>query len=98
MKHFSFYLTVLLIVVLSCGAMLDPLASGQSKSGGQPGADAAKRNASLSTSLVWTFGGKQQHGWYLYAPLIKQTIGTKQDSTTVQFARAVAHWQSRTAL
>jgi zinc D-Ala-D-Ala carboxypeptidase len=52
----------------------------------------------LSTSLIWMFGGKQQHGWYLYTPLIKQTIGTKQDSATVPFARAVAHWQSKSAL
>src|SRR3979411_2491306 len=74
MKHLSFYLAVWFLVVLSSAIMLDPLAShGQSKSGGQPGADAAKRNASLSASLIWTFGGKQQHGWYLYAPLIKQT-------------------------
>src|SRR6266550_1484216 len=98
MKNFSFYLTVLLIIAVSFAAMLDPVASGQSKNPGQPGADAAKRNALLSTSLTWTFGGKQQHGWYLYTPLIKQTIGTKQDSSSVQFARAVAHWQVKSAL
>ena len=98
MKYFSFCLAVLLIVVVSFAAMLDPVASGQSKSGAQPGADAAKRNALLSASLIWMFGSKQQHGWYLYTPLIKQTIGTKQDSATVPFARAVAHWQAKSAL
>ncbi len=99
MKHLSFYPAVLLIVGVSFAFMLNPVESkGQSKNGGQPGADAVKRNTLLSTSLTWTFGGKQQRGWYLYAPLIKQTIGTKQDSSTVQFARAVAHWQVKSAL
>src|SRR5258707_1262048 len=30
---------------------------------------AAARNSVLRTELNWTFGGKQQHGWYLYTPL-----------------------------
>ena len=71
---------------------------GQSKNGGKPGAEAAKRNALLSASLIWTFGSKQQQGWYLYTPLIKQLVGTKQDSTTIEFARAVARWQAKSAL
>ncbi len=99
MKHLSFYLAVLFCVAVTSAILLDPSASrGQSNNGGQPGADTAKRNALLSNSLTWTFGGKQQHGWYLYTPLIKQTIGTKHDSDTVQFARAVARWQAKSAL
>ena len=100
-KHEQFlsYLAVLFIVAMSFVIVLDPMASrSQSKNGGQAGADAAKRNALLSASLVWTFGSKQQHGWYLYTPLIKQLIGTKQDSASVQFARAVARWQAKSAL
>src|SRR5262245_54193277 len=29
-------------------------------------AAAAERNALLKNELTWTFGGKQQRGWYLY--------------------------------
>jgi len=99
MKHFSFYLVVLLFVGMSFAFVLDPAASrGQSTDSSNLFADAAKRNAVLSTSLIWTFGSRQQRGWYLYAPLIKQLIGTKQDSAAVQFARAVARWQAKSAL
>jgi hypothetical protein len=99
MKRLSSYLAAPLLVMVSFASMLDPLASrGQSKDRAKPFAEAAKRNALLSTSLTWTFGGKQQHGWYLYTPLIKQLLGTKQDSATIQFAQAVARWQAKSAL
>lgn len=99
MKRYSTYLAAPLLVVVLFTSMLDPLASrGQSKNGGKALAEAAKRNAMLSSSLIWIFGSKQQTGWYLYTPLIKQLIGTKQDSATVQFARAVARWQTKAAL
>src|SRR5260370_19095230 len=99
MKHSSFYLAVPIIVAVSFAIALGPVSGrGQSKEASKPGADAAKRNALLSTSLVWTFGSKQQHGWYIYTPLIKQLINTKQDSPTVHFLRAVARWQAKTAL
>jgi len=99
MKRFSSYLAAPLLVVVSFASMLDPLGSrGQSKDRGKPFAEAAQRNSLLSASLIWTFGSKQQHGWYLYTPLIKQLVGTKQDSATVQFAQAVAHWQAKSAL
>lgn len=99
MKRFSVYLIVLSIVGVSLALVLDPAAGrGQSKDKHQPGADAAKRNALLSASLTWTFGGKPQQGWYLYTPLIKQLIDTKQNSASTQFARAVARWQAKAAL
>ncbi len=99
MKHSSFYLAVLIVVAVSFAIALDPMSGhGQSQAGGKPGAEAAKRNALLSTSLVWTFGSKQQLGWYLYTPLIQQLIKAKQDSASVQFARAVARWQEKSAL
>ena len=99
MKHFSFYLAVFLFVAVSFAIGLGPVSGrGQSKGGGRPGADAARRNALLSTSLTWTFGSKQQQGWYLYTLLIKQLINTKEDSASVQFARAVARWQEKSAL
>ena len=99
MKRFSSYPAVLLFIAVSLASLLDPLTGhGQSKGADKPFADAARRNASLSTSLVWTFGSKQQLGWYIYTPLIKQLINTKQDSASVDFARAVARWQAKSAL
>ena len=100
MKRFTLYLAVLFIVgALFAIVMLDAAASrGQSKGAGKPGADAAKRNALLSTELTWTFGSKQQQGWYIYTPLIKRLINTKQDSASAQFARAVARWQAKSGL
>lgn len=79
--------------------MLDPLPSvSQLKTSFKPGAEAARRNAVLSTSLSWKFGNKQQVGWYLYAALIKQLIESKDDTGSVGFARAVARWQAKTKL
>src|SRR5262245_5606349 len=37
---------------------------------------AALKNTTLRNELLWTFGGKQQHGWYLYDLLIGKTLKT----------------------
>jgi hypothetical protein len=60
--------------------------------------EAAVRNAQLSRELNWTFGNKPQRGWYIYAPLIKRLIGTKEDATTAKFALAVSRWQTKSGL
>lgn len=99
MKRFSVFLIVLSIVGVSLAIVLDPATGrGQSKDQRQPGLDAARRNSLLSASLTWTFGSKQQQGWYLYTPLIKQLISTERSSDSVQFARAVARWQAKATL
>jgi LAS superfamily LD-carboxypeptidase LdcB len=99
MKRLPVSVTLLIIVGVSLAIVFDPLASrSQSKDVGKPGAEAAKRNVLLRTSLTWTFGGKPQRGWYLYTPLIKQLIKTNQNSPRLQFARAVARWQASSAL
>jgi len=59
---------------------------------------AAEENARLKDNLVWNFGAKQQRGWYLYAALIRQTVGTEAGETTNEFARAVAVWQGKNGL
>ena len=59
---------------------------------------AATRNSALRLELDWTFGGKQQHGWYIYEPLISRLIGTEKDSATGDFASALARWQKSSAL
>ena len=58
-------------------------------------AAAATTNATLRNELAWTFGGKQQRGWYLFDLLIGQTLDTKHDPTTSDFAAALASWQKK---
>src|SRR3954463_11639539 len=38
--------------------------------------EAVAKNAVLKNELSWTFGGKQQRGWYLYELLIGKTLNT----------------------
>jgi zinc D-Ala-D-Ala carboxypeptidase len=66
--------------------------------GSFPFAAAAAKNAILKNELSWTFGGKQQHGWHLYDLLIRQTLDTPSDSTTPDFAAALAPWQKKMGL
>ena len=61
-------------------------------------ADAAAQNAVLRNDLIWTFGSKQQQGWYLYDLLIGQTLNIRQDTSTVDFASAIAGWQKQKSL
>ncbi|HEX8287570.1 MAG TPA: D-alanyl-D-alanine carboxypeptidase family protein [Pyrinomonadaceae bacterium] len=59
---------------------------------------AANENRILKNNLAWTFGAKAQRGWYIYVPLIQQTIGTEADAETPEFAQAVSFWQSKFGL
>src|ERR1041384_549477 len=59
---------------------------------------AATENAALRNELTWTFGGKQQRGWYLYDSLIGKTLNTHHESTTSDFAAALAAWQKKMRL
>ena len=61
-------------------------------------AAAATRNAQLSRNLTWTFGSKTQRGWYIYLPLIKRLINTKDDAASPQFALALSRWQAKAGL
>jgi hypothetical protein len=56
-------------------------------------AQAAAQNAELRNNLTWTFGGKQQRGWYLYVPLIRRLIGTESSPDSAEFAFALSRWQ-----
>lgn len=60
-----------------------------------PFSAAATTNVGLRNDLTWTFGGKQQRGWYLYDLLIGRTLNTQDDSSASDFAAAVAAWQKR---
>lgn len=59
---------------------------------------AATENAKLSTTLDWSFGGKQQRGWQIYLPLIHRLIGTEADAAEQDFAHALSRWQRSSGL
>jgi len=59
---------------------------------------AATENANLRDELAWTFGGKQQRGWYLYDLLIGKTLDTREDILTTDFAEQLAAWQKKRGL
>jgi LAS superfamily LD-carboxypeptidase LdcB len=59
---------------------------------------AATENASLRNDLTWTFGGKQQRGWYLYDLLIGETLNVHTDPTTTTFAESLAAWKKKHGL
>src|SRR2546421_7902149 len=61
-------------------------------------ATAATENATLRNELTWTFGSKQQHGWYLYDSLIAQLLKTPADTTSPDFAAVLASWQKNTGI
>lgn len=63
-----------------------------------PFADAATQNSLLRNDLIWTFGKKEQHGWYLYDLLIGHTLNILPDASTSDFASAIATWQEQKGL
>src|ERR1044072_9247431 len=48
--------------------------------------EAAEQNLILKNELNWTFGGKQQRGWYLYDALIRRTLDTDDELSNSDFA------------
>src|SRR6266699_693602 len=77
----------------------DSRESSSSKNATSNFAGAAAHNAVLQKELAWTFGGKQQHGWYLYNSLIGQILNThKTGSSSSDFAAALADWQKKVGL
>src|SRR6266404_1935715 len=56
---------------------------------------AASRNSELRTSLPWSFGGKQQRGWSLYAPLIANLTGSNVNAIESTFAMRLSLWQKQ---
>lgn len=59
---------------------------------------AAAHNARSVRGLNWTFVGRGQRGWNVYAPLVRRLIGTEQEMNTSLFAAVLAQWQESQAL
>ncbi|MEK6407463.1 MAG: D-alanyl-D-alanine carboxypeptidase family protein [Acidobacteriota bacterium] len=58
---------------------------------------AALLNVQLQATLDWTFGGKQQRGWYLYTPLVANLIGAESGGAASEFAMRLSLWQEQKA-
>ena len=54
---------------------------------------ASSSNIQLQTTLEWSFGGRLQHGWDLYTPLIDDLIGAGVDVGRSEFAMRLSLWQ-----
>ena len=91
-------LSLVISVVLAVLVSTSPTSSQSKPVGKLNKADAARTNVLLRTDLNWIFGGKPQHGWYIYTPLIKRLINDKHDPDKPQFASAVARWQQKSGL
>src|SRR6266852_1885776 len=95
---FAAFVAVLLVL-----AVFDSSTSrAQMRREGHPSAQdltvATTRNVLLRNELEWTFGGKPQHGWYLYTSLIGRLLNTKNDVGSIGFAKALATWQKKIGL
>jgi zinc D-Ala-D-Ala carboxypeptidase len=103
MKNIRVHITVIVAAVAVAVAVASLPArtsrgESQRSNGSSAFAAAAARNASLRNELNWTFGGKQQRGWYLYDLLIGKTLNTQNRATTDDFAAALAAWQKKMRL
>jgi uncharacterized protein YcbK (DUF882 family) len=107
MKLLRNRLVILIAIALCAIASLDNTTSwGQSKKASSAGAvsadSAGQRNEVLRNELRWTFGGKQQRGWYLYTALINRLLNIKDDKKNGTgsdgFAKALARWQTKAGL
>lgn len=58
----------------------------------------AAQNQISARFLAWTFGGKTQIGWYIYKPLICQTIGVEVGASENDFAEVLSGWQKANGL
>lgn len=59
---------------------------------------AAAQNFNLSKYIVWAFGGKSQLGWYIYKPLICNTLGVENEASDNDFAAGLSRWQTANGL
>lgn len=55
-------------------------------------------NSRSIRDLQWTFGGKPQRGWHLYAPLIAELIDSNDPPASLGFAATLARWQGAAGL
>src|SRR5262245_8528456 len=105
-RCFAVILPYCLAVIIYCLSFTPPNASGIGWSAvvSADSADvlafaaAAEQNTRLKSDLNWSFGAKQQRGWFLYVPLIQRLLDTDSAPETNAFAQALANWQRSAGL
>jgi D-alanyl-D-alanine carboxypeptidase len=80
------------------GGPVKPTVSTRAGNASAASTAAAARNEVFRNDLAWTFGGKQQRGWYLYDALLAETLDTNDAPVSAEFAEAVTKWQKRRGL
>jgi D-alanyl-D-alanine carboxypeptidase len=102
MSRFTIHTALLVSAMLAVATFAAGFAHGQMRRQGPPLASdlsaETSRNKLLRNDLDWTFGGKPQHGWYLYTSLISRLLNTKNDVGSVGFAKSLATWQKKMGL
>jgi len=93
-RRFIYHAGLLLVALLLVALTFDASTS-RGQSSRKRNEDAARQNASLVKDLTWMFGSKPQRGWYIYLPLIKKLIKTKDAPASPKFAAALARWQEK---
>ena len=93
MRLRHYYSFVLLVILLS-PVFSQPPRNIVYRNNSSAGKAENRENTSLKSNLVWSFGGKQQRGWQLYAPLVAHFIGADEIVENEKFAENLAHWQS----
>lgn len=83
-----------LVIIAVLGVVVGFGQSGGQSNSTKSSSAAAARNDILKNELSWTFGGKQQRGWYLYELLLSETLNTN-NAAGDDFATAVSKWQKR---
>jgi zinc D-Ala-D-Ala carboxypeptidase len=94
--RYTIFAGVMFVLLIGSLALGDPPKSSDLKK--KDAETAAVANTKLRTDLNWVFGGKPQHGWYIYVPLIQRVIDTDRDTSSAKFASAVARWQTKASL
>lgn len=102
MNHRAIHIAAVVTSLFALATFAPGISHGQTRREGPPSASdlfaAAARNVLLRNDLNWTFGGKPQHGWYLYTALISRSLNTKKDVGSVGFAKSLATWQKKSGL
>ena len=102
MRNLRLHIGVIITALAVAVSAQSPRPSRKTPAAGSPPATnsasfaaAATSNVTLRNDLTWTFGGRQQRGWYLYDLLIGETLDSRHDPGTTAFAAALAKWQKK---
>lgn len=102
MNRFSICVATLALVLIAIATFDLGHSQGHMGRGGPAAASdlsaAASQNVLLQNDLEWKFGGKTQHGWYLYTSVINRLLNTTNDVNSIGFAKSLAVWQKQMGL